>query len=583
MNLFHETRSLDKWLSQILIRFMHVRPWTTLAAVLAAAVSKVSRVLAFVLPLKVIILAGSEGVPRYFRFFITNPDHRLEWIIGLTLAAVLFYILTLVLEVVSVRLSHSGGCEVLQSANDMTLLSDQEEVIQNAYATVCQVCANLLFAVTGIMVGLFVLNSTLFLFLLAIVATQYLFTAWVVSGPDTVNPGRLQRHVLENTKNYLDILATANFLLGFLIILATFLTGAGGNILLAIISFIALRQILAALKSMIRDAAKLYADQHQINALVFRHVHLEAPEARDSQTLRDLFHKEARQQRTTEELDRAGLSGEAETRWLDCSVPGLNTVTVTIQVSGGAPARRCLQQIFSPKSLHHLRNEHFLFTHVPRARFKAPEVLTQFIEGPFQCQICGHGQGQPVPKTAWPEWEKKLLLHMWSCMPPHSLVQAFMASKPMLQKRLSVELLERLSVAVDNDTEAGTLQGLQQNLDLIRVIIKAMPLYIHNPDINHGTVVQAAEDDVLIPFWARWSLEPIGVQLPGGVNAQQVNHMLDQVREQRDDIPAEFGWDQIQFLQLCRRLEASINRGAYKAALNSGGRVLGSPLMSVGV
>lgn len=579
MNLILETQALVQWLSQVLKRFLHIRPRTLMTVICAAAASKVFRLLAFVLPLKVILLVGSEGLPRYFQFFITNPDHRLEWIIGLTVASVLFFIVTLVLDFISARLAHSGGCEVLQCANDLTLLSDQEKVIQGAYSTVCHICANLLFVMTGIMFGLFILHGTLFLFLLAIVTVQYLLTAWTLSGPETASPGSLQLYIREKTNNYLDILATTTFLLGFLIILASFLSGSGGNILLAIFSFIVLRQILTALKNMIRDAAKLFSNQHQISALVFRHMHLEAPENRDGQALRDLFYKEARQRRILRELDQVGLSGDAETRWLDCAVPGMNTVAVTVRNSGDASIRHYLQQIYSPKSLHHLRNEHFLFTHVPRSRLKAPEILTQFLAGPFHCQVCDHGLGLPVPAAAWKKWEKKLLLHLWSCQPPRNLIEAYMTSRPMLQKRLSVDLLERISVAVDNDTEAATLQSLRNVLPLIRKKIERMPLYIHNPDINQGTVVMASQGDQFITLWARWSLEPIGVRIPVWANMQQVEELLALTRYQRDDIPADFGWDHIQFLQLCRRLETAIHHGTYKAALNHGGKVLGHALL----
>jgi hypothetical protein len=89
--------------------------------------------LAFLLPLKVILLAGSEGVPKYFRPLIAEPAHREYWIIGLAVATVTFYLLALVLDAVSSRLSSSGGIEILQCANEMTIMNDQENRIQGNY------------------------------------------------------------------------------------------------------------------------------------------------------------------------------------------------------------------------------------------------------------------------------------------------------------------------------------------------------------------------------------------------------------------------------------------------------------------
>src|SRR5690606_31206416 len=112
-----------------------------------------------------------------------------------------------------------------------------------------------------------------------LLVSQFVLSALVMSGPDNVNPGPFRRFIQENLGSYLSVLSSLNFLAGFLVILAPFMvTGFQGNILIAILSILIVRQILTNLAALIKDMAGLSEDRHKINALVFRDHQLERVE-----------------------------------------------------------------------------------------------------------------------------------------------------------------------------------------------------------------------------------------------------------------------------------------------------------------
>jgi hypothetical protein len=291
MNLFHEIMVLSVWLAKVIDIFLRVRPGTTLVVISTSAVARVTRLLAFFLPLKVILLAASDGVPRYF-FFI-DPDDKLGWILGLSISTFVLYGITLALEALANRLSEDASSTVMQGAKEMMVLNNQGFVAQSCCGRVCRVSANLLFVAMASGV-LALLNLWLLLLIAGLIALQFVLTSRVIGGDTESNASPWNLYITEKLGNYLRILLSVNFLSGFVVILIPFLISNSGNILVAILSFLVLRQLLESLLQITNDAVRLGKDKHRINPLVFRGIPLEMPEHRTNRALRQLFVKAGR-------------------------------------------------------------------------------------------------------------------------------------------------------------------------------------------------------------------------------------------------------------------------------------------------
>lgn len=566
-NLFRETGELFTWLASILRSFWQVRPGVTFAVISASAAARVTNLLAFVLPLKVILLAGSDGVPRYFRFFI-DPADKMGWIIGLSIAAVVFYAITLILDALSSRLSSVGGGEVTTGANDISIIGAQESEAKSYYATCCQLWANLAFVVLGLTALVF-LDRLLFLVLFGLVALQYGFSAWAIRNAATGAPNRLAAFILDNLKNYLKLFSSANFLLGFLVILAPFVIHGDGNILIAILSIIVVRQVLNTLMSFINDGVRMIRDRHLIDPLVFREAQVRDKEARESATFRRLFAKDTREARVASVLAaNLPVPAAVTVEWRDSPLRGMYTFLVRLAADSGEPEKRAQLQVLGRRRAHQFEREAFLFRHVARAEFAAPEWIGGFEEEGFACQICEFGQGEAVPAAAWKDVGRDLLCMHWSRRPPEALVDGYAASHPLMHQRLSDDLVQRLIIAADSKLDRGVLKNFRARLAAIAARVESFPLYVHNPDFLRPNVALAEnEGSYLVMSWGRWALEPVGVRLPAGTGKAALGRLAGRLHETREDLPEDFGPDHLRLASQLWELERQIAAERYQAAM----------------
>lgn len=573
MNLFQESNNFARWFFQVMKIFFHVRPLTTLTVICADAASSMTRILSMLLPIKVILLAASPGVPKWFPFI--DPASKTPWIIGLTIAAVFFFFLTMLLESLVSRMSQDAGKEILYRANELALLKNQEQTVQGYYASFCGICSSLLFLSAAYLV-LLILNLQLFLFMVVMAAFLFLFSAWAVSGYD-INPGRLKNYIQEDAGGYTKIMTSISFLGAFLVIIIPFIISGGGNIIIAILSIILIRRSLGFIVSSTRSIIKLCKDKHQINALIFPEVQIIEPENLEKLAVRDLFHKSARQEMSRQELEKAGtLSGSIEAHWMDPTAPGV--YMFLIKTGGGSENHEKFYQLqtFPQKSAHFFENEDFLFIKISRKDLMAPALITRFSQGLFSCQILDYGLGQAVPAKTWQDVYDRLLEHFWTFQPPKGLIKAFTASHPLLHQNLNPEFLSRVEMALDTGEEKEDYSLFRELLPSTVEILESMPLYIHNPDMNMNNTAQTDTGQIFIMTWGRWSLKPAGTVLP--YDREKTGSMADKILKTRDDTPENLSADHIFFVSNCQKLENEIKKGAFKAALQTISSLLKSPV-----
>jgi len=580
MNLPKETAGFFHWLYLIIRAFLRVKPGTTLAVIIASGMAMITKLLAFLLPLKVILLAGREGVPRYFQFFV-HPDRQMEWIIGLTIAAFVFYALTLILEALSARLAQEASGEVLHYAGDVRLLSNQTEETQTYYAKFCGLSANLLFAGVALL-ALALLNPMLLSILAILIMGQYLFSSWILRGDDEFHPGRIKNYIFEKLKNYVKILTSINFLTAFLVILFPLVLTEEGNILIAIVSIILTRRMLGSLETTVKEASKLSEDRHEVDPLIFRELQLEDKEKDEDRSLRALFRKKDREDKISQVLSKKlATETNAEVHWEDPRFKKISTFLVAAYERAGTEDKYYQMQVFPANKVHLMENEDFLFRQVSRQQLSAPQVIARFSHGPFECQICEYGQAKLITTREWTRALPGLLQQLWSCAPPKILVDAFTASTPLLHKRLSHKFIQRMDIALDTGDDKKVFQRFLEKLTDIGQRLQDMPLYIHNPNLNENTVVPVEESGgFFIMSWGEWCLEPVGSYWPKSIEEDQIATILQEVRTLRPEIPSSFSSDHILLASMCWQLEQSINKGFYKKALGHMQQILDNPLLA---
>lgn len=568
VDLFSQSGNLIRWIFNVVRQFFRVAWWNTYLVVTYSVIARVARMLAFLLPLKVILLAGSGRVPSYFRPFLA-PDQKDEGVIVLSVAACVFYLLTLLLDARVTRLSEKGSRDLLAASGVMAVVSNQRAEAQGFYARFTQIAARVLFALAGLLC-LAVLAPAPFAFLLGLFLCFFVLTAWILHGVTPLRRNRISDFIADRLGNYLNILSSIAFLSTFLVILSPFVTDSGGNILVAIVSFVLLRQVLSALTDSIKGAVSLVRQRHLIDTLVFPDHRLQSAEPKDQRTLRGVFGRQEREQVFAEEL--AGmLDADAKLRieWCDPAIRGTAEFSVAAQMEG-APARHLRIQAFAPRHLRMLENEDLLFRHVDRKAVWAAPVLKRFSHGDYTCVVRDAGAGANPSADEWRALQADFLANLWCLEPPPRLVRIYSSSHRFLHERLTEEFVSRMDIAVDTDEEAEALGRFQDALPAMRDLVGKVPLRLVNPDFAREQTVARADGGYDVLEWGQWSLAPIGTALTSWLadDDRELDALLEEVRRRRPGMLDEpLTTAQLQLVRNCDRLERAILRGTMKAAL----------------
>lgn len=550
---------------------MRFRPLTTLTVIAMSALSRVTNVLAFFLPLKVILLAGSQGTPRDLGLAI-GPVDKMDWIILLSVAAVACYVSTLLFDAISGRLAESASADIL-GASKLALAGKQRTQARGAYSKLTQAAAGIAFGAVGLAALAFI-NTLLFAALLTLFAAEFAFTALVLTGWRAAYPGRLQSFIRDNLDDYLNILSSVNFLASFFLILAPFLFGQEGNILLAVLSVLLIRRALPELETAIRIVTQLYKNRHTVEPLIFPRRRFRVSETPESLLVRELFDKDSREVLVQKQLAPLlpGLSG-FEACWQD--LPARDIYTFVVSGRATDVRREYFQlQAFSERQVHLLRSEEFLFTHAQRDELRAPRVVSRFAVSSFECQVCEYGGGEELLFRQYRGMVAKLFEDIWSFAPPEKLVTAFNAAHDMLPGRLIPDLLERLVVAIDSAAEAAALDSLRSRLPDVRARLERLPVHVFNPDINKANLAEIRPGEFRAMTWTRWAIEPMGVGIPKELARGALPELVKQVNLRRRGLERELTLQDLEFADLCWNFERAIERDQYKSALESAAKII---------
>jgi len=572
MNLFRETAQLLAWLARIGTVFLRLRPLTTVTVIAASTLSRTMSILAFVLPLKIILLVGSDGVSQWFAP-IVGPEGKDALVVALTAAAIISFFASIALDALTDHLAESTSHSVLQGSNELAVVGDQFGHARAIYAQYTDLVAGALFAGTGLAVAA-VINPVLGGILVGVIFAQFALTAALLAKTEPARPGLVARFVLHDLGDYLKILSSLDFLLSFAVLLYPFIWGSGGNVLGSLVCIIVLRRTFTAMVEVNRTAVAMAGRKAMIDALVFRDRQYQQTERCETRSLREVFHKQARQARTAEALKSAGVELDGlEVRWQDSRLAGVSLLAVHGTAADGATVRY-QQQIFPSKQDYRIRNEDVLFTHIPRARLHAPPLLLRFSEGPFECQLLSMGTGQLIDEQLWAETQWTLYKALMAIEPPRPLIDTFALSRPLLVDQLTDHLLQRLAIGIDTDEEQATFEALRASMPALRATLADLPLYIDNPELRRPNVMLNNDNLPLIMSWGKWTLEPIGATIPAGMSRQALHSIVGELRSERSDITDRLSVEHIQLAGMVYHMEKKVRHNLAKEALGVAQRIV---------
>jgi hypothetical protein len=571
MNLFDETCSRLRWLLSLAITIWRLSARQVAVTVAIFIVGQLFLVMAMLLPLKAILLAASDGVPWYLAGLVTAETKDI-FIVALVLGALLAYGANLLIEWLIAGQLRSGTSKILDNSRKLSLFPNERKLVSTHYLRFCRILASgILFALMTTL-GLLVAPA-LFAMMLGLFAAEY-GIAHAILRRDSTTARDLIKAFQKDRGRLIGMVANLTFLIGFVVMFAQFLTSPERNAILAIVTFILLRQMTNRLRLAVQEFIALSADRHRINPLFHSHIRYVPPTRQVQESFLCSMRPAQRHQWIPEALsDLAGepVSGSIESRWNDTSNPGIAAIDVRVHPPDGSGdndrKRRgrfdFFLRCFSAVHWHLAEHEARLFEH-DEAPPLAPRYLGKTTVGDFVVLVF---EGLPVERPSRMRFlraHRALLQRCEECTLDAALLEQYQRTHQTLPQRLTSALVDRLHTAAASQADRTALRSLRKNLPEIRSALSELPVVLDTPDI----VLQFSRIDtngqIILWAWHRWRLDTLTARSLEDGNGKPIR--LEPVREIEHDALA--GHSGLRILaSFMSELEAELQRGLFDSAL----------------
>lgn len=567
--LFNSTRENTRLLWQFVRHIRALTPWRALDAVLSLALAQLFGLLAFLMPLKIILMVSEPTMPSYVSRWIA-PDQEHLFIIGLSAAALLSYGLHHWCNRRAQAAIDAGAQRVLAATQKLQLFKNDQDLANDGYFRLSRLGASLLMVLAAYGIG-FWLNPLVFAILLALSVADYLVVSWLLSRGHRL--GEQLRQLVDTRLNILaGVLGSINFLLVFAILVFQYLQAGGGSALTAIITLLLAREAMQRSTSALVDAGFVLKNQARLRPLFFSSVPAPLPtESREHQQAIDAFHPETRQQWLPALLNdvTAKTGTDWETSWLDSNMPGL----ITLKAKASDGDRFWLKCFPLPQASRAFHEQHLFSTH-PGGSLRLPAYIGERPARDYHILIFEQVPDElPAPRV-WQQQRLTWLLDAWSLKPADELARIYQRTHRLIHDRLGKDRFGEMLVAAESKEDEDTIDALCAQWPEIYARVQAMPLVVHNPALSMRGSWRVADDaaSAVCLRWDQWGVEPLGCDpVLAEYSLSELDQALEPWQEQRGTDVAVWQLVEVALLFV---LDQALNRKQFHAALETTRRLL---------
>ncbi len=562
--MFTVLRSL-RWLLSLGKKIGRVAFGHTLLIVCLTLVSQVAALLAAFLPLKVVILLGSEGIPSYL-----PPDLAAlgrDSLIGLLCLGTLgVFLLHLLAERVIGVATVSGAGRLLQRSHKMALFENQEDQARDAYLRFSRIVAAAVF----VSLSLFLL-ACFYPAMAAVQLSYLLLVALVFAAVAHFHAGLEQRLANAPAKlaALLNFLSGLGFFLVFGFLVFDFLLLSYPSVMLGIVALLLGRQVLQKAATLVADTTVLFRQRARLDALFF-HGKVLMPVVTDEQSSLWSLMMPGRRVEWVKPLLQAYtgyIDGPITCAWQETTV--FNAASLRVQVGD----KFYLFKLFAANRSAAAIHESTLMLE-PVSELPALRLLGVTYVGALQCLIYEHPAEvgieiqKPIPVVA------ELNARLMAIRPSESLQMLYQRSHPMLWQRLDLQVLANLEMAVDGSDDQGLFEQLLAVHPSMISKLQELPLCIHVPDIQVADLYWHPDGKAYFLNWTRWALEPLGAGwLVLGYWFNELAAVFENAKAASPEL-SEYPLEQVELAALCFALDQHCQRRQYRQALALAPKIL---------
>ncbi len=541
-----------RWCLSLGKKFIIVAPWATLAVIAATLVSQVGVMLTAFLPLKIVILLGSDRIPRYFPASFAEID-RPVLLAGLSLATVGAFVAHVAAERLSVWSAELGARALLARSQKMALFENQDELALSSYQRYSRALAGVIFAVLVFLLIALVYPK------MALVLAGYIALLLVGMGLFWRLSERFHETLEDNLGQFISTASNIGFLVGFLWLVIDFVALSPPGMLVAIISLLFSRLALQRLGGFVTELAALNRNRIKLDALYFHGKALSLESPPEKNALWPLLLPERRgewiAQMLAEHIQQPH-ERELDIRWHQLKGSGVGAFTLN-----GVNGKRMMVKLFDRNKSSRARHEAELLGSAVGRQLPAPRWVGAGLVEEFSCHLLELNPDLSLPDDVRPkDMQRDLAIALMPLVPSSGLVQRYVRSRPLLWQRLHRRWFEQLHIAAESPA-LETMAALANAVPDMVGRLQMLPLVIVNPAVAPGHLL-VGEDGRLVQLeWGRWSLDPVGSGWPAKAGLMPgLDEALVQAGESRKDL---VGLDpgSVRLAALLSVLESLLQRG----------------------
>lgn len=526
MSMFQVVRSALKLYVATTRHFIQVQPLRTLALVFSSLVAQVALLLAFLLPIKIVLMLGSSRVPRYFPDFMRSLP-REELVIYSCLTAVLaFVVYSVAQKFVSLGVDRVTST-LLENNNKITPLSNHVQMSSKIYKAYIDSLSSLSFILLA-----FSLINFLYEHLSYVVMVYIIIFLGATVAVAQMSP-RFSGYLDKKLGKFLWFAGTLGFLVAFGFIVIDFLVPLDPpQFFFALIGLLFSRQLLIRFVALVQNIRSLYLSRSKSAALFFDGYIDDVKKSQNEGSVWEMF-ADGYAELWARQVLQEFLGGEVEAvKILRISSfrPGVFSCVVESYV-GEANSSIYLLKLFSKEKTVIAEKEHYFLTE--NVLFgEAARYIGFTLVGDFRCHLYSWDNGDKIVRITR---EVRLFLEE-SCLRyeiPQRFASLYTNSHALLGQRVSKKMIDRLNIFASDDHRAP-LNEVSDNFDFLTSAINRLPLQLVFPGVS-GAIARA-DGEVLLLDHDAWRLEPLGFGWSIGDSDEEIHDLLLRASGLRGDI-----------------------------------------------
>lgn len=502
--MHQSTSSSDRqWSFVIAWYFFKIAKRSFLKVSFLAIISKLSLIMALLLPLKVLLIVNSTEMPSYFPDFVDSFTKD-QVILALTLSAMMLYVVHTVANKLELWSTSCEADEIIKKIDRLAQFQNQQSIVQAAYQSCTKIFAGIIISILAYM-ALVLINPDAGSFFIVYVLFSFLCFWFFYKKIAYVM--KLPGSKLLELANWI---FTIGFFLTFLYIVSMALNSNVNNIFPQIVALLLIRQVVSLASEIGAKAIAIKDKEIILSSILFGHHYHTPVKSEQVSVWAEVIEV------CVGALDKHQLRVK-DKKYFDTAHPLIDSLVFLCETDTGDTKYIMARIFWGENSIQY--NKEMTVRDEVNCKNVFGEKIADITGQSFSVVLVEAPCDFKVAPTLYFEAINKYYQAICSLQISADFVDKCKRSEPFNFETLNLEKLEDFAAQQFVNIEADLYRWFFDNYLGIVKKLKSSPIILLNKDLNLNSTIYNGEC-VFINSWWHWSVEPVG----SGIVPDQLNN-----------------------------------------------------------